>query len=68
MAIILAMQYSGFDIVGITTMFGNAYGDQATRNALTVVELSGRTIPVYIGAARWRRRTSPAIPTPPIWS
>ncbi len=51
MAIILAMQYPGFDIVGITTMFGNASVDQATRNALTVVELSGRTIPVYKGAA-----------------
>ena len=52
MAIILAMQYSGFEIVGITTMFGNAYVDQATTNALTVVELSGRTIPVYKGAAK----------------
>jgi purine nucleosidase len=52
MAIILAMQYSGFDIVGITTVFGNAYLDQATTNALTVVELSGRQIPVYKGAAK----------------
>jgi hypothetical protein len=52
MAIILAMQYSGFDIVGITTVFGNASLDQATRNALTVVELSGRKIPVYKGAAK----------------
>lgn len=52
MAIILAMQHPGFDIVGITTMFGNAYVDQATTNALTVVELSGRTIPVYKGAAK----------------
>lgn len=52
MAIILAMQYSGLDIIGITTMFGNASVDQATKNALTVVELSGRPIPVYKGAAR----------------
>src|SRR4029453_16550414 len=52
MAIILAMQYSGFDIVGITTVFGNASLDQATKNALTVVELSGRQIPVYKGAAK----------------
>jgi purine nucleosidase len=52
MAIILAMQHPGFEIVGITTMFGNAYLDQATKNALTVVELSGRTIPVYKGAAK----------------
>jgi len=55
MAIVLAMQHSGFEIVGISTMFGNAYVDQATRNALTVVELSGRTIPVYQGAAKPRR-------------
>lgn len=52
MAIMLAMQYPGFDIVGITTVFGNADLDQATRNALTVVELSGKSIPVYKGAAR----------------
>jgi purine nucleosidase len=52
MAIILAMQHPGFDIVGITTVFGNAYVDQATKNALTVVELSGRSIPVYKGAAK----------------
>ena len=52
MAIILAMQYASFDIVGITTVFGNASLDQATRNALTVVELSGRNIPVYKGAAK----------------
>ena len=55
MAIVLAMQHSGFEVVGISTMFGNAYVDQATRNALTVVELSGRTIPVYQGAAKPRR-------------
>jgi inosine-uridine nucleoside N-ribohydrolase len=61
MAIILAMQYSGFDIVGITTGFGNAHLDQATRNALTVVELSGRKIPVYKGAAK-PLRVSPEPP------
>jgi inosine-uridine nucleoside N-ribohydrolase len=57
MAIVLAMQHSAFDIVGISTMFGNAYVDQATRNALTVVELSGRATPVYQGAAKPRRIT-----------
>ena len=55
MAIILAMQYSGFEIVGISTVFGNAYVDQATRNALAVVELSARKIPVHKGAAKPRR-------------
>ena len=52
MAIALAMQHSGFEIVGISTMFGNAQVDQTTRNALMVVELSGRAVPVYRGAAR----------------
>ena len=61
MAIVLALQYSGFEIVGISTMFGNASVDQATRNALTVVELSGRPIPVYKGAPK-PRRIAPAPP------
>ena len=59
-AIVLAMQHAGFEIVGISTMFGNADVDQATRNALTIVELSGRAVPVYRGRPdhsgfRWRR-------------
>src|SRR4030095_4037627 len=52
MALMLAMSYPGFEIVGITTVFGNANLEQATRNALTVVELSGKAIPVYKGAAK----------------
>lgn len=52
MAIVLAMQHAGFEIVGISTVFGNADVEQATRNALTVVELSERAIPVYKGAAK----------------
>ena len=52
MAMMLAMQYPGFEIVGITTVFGNAHLDQATKNALTIVELSGKAIPVYRGAAK----------------
>lgn len=51
-AIILALQSSRFDIVGITTVFGNASLEQATKNALRVVELSGKTIPVYKGAEK----------------
>ena len=51
-AIILAMEYSNFEILGITTVFGNAAADQATANALRIVELSGRNIPVYAGAER----------------
>lgn len=45
-AIVLALNYPGFEILGITTVFGNAYLEQTTQNALTVVELSKRNIPV----------------------
>ncbi len=49
-AIVSALQYPGFEILGITTTFGNAPIEQATKNALRVVELSGKNIPVYQGA------------------
>jgi purine nucleosidase len=52
MALILALKYPGFDVLGITTVFGNAYVDQTTKNALTIVELSKKNIPVYKGAAK----------------
>ena len=52
MAIILAMEYSDFEILGITTVFGNAGLEQATENALKIVELSGKKIPVFKGADR----------------
>jgi purine nucleosidase len=62
MALILAMQYPGFDILGITTIFGNAYLEQATKNALTIVELSKKNIPVYKGAERPLRKPLDAPP------
>ncbi len=52
MAIILAIEYPKFEILGITTAFGNATAAQATENALKIVELSGKEIPVYQGADR----------------
>ena len=51
-ALILAMQASRFDILGITTVFGNATLEQGTKNALRVVEISGKNIPVYKGAQK----------------
>lgn len=51
-ALILSMQASRFDILGITTVFGNASLQQGTKNALRVVELSGKNIPVYRGAEK----------------
>jgi inosine-uridine nucleoside N-ribohydrolase len=41
-ALILALRSSRFDIIGITTVFGNASLEQGTKNALRVVELSGK--------------------------
>lgn len=51
-AIILAMQQPEFEILGITTTFGNATLEQTTKNALRIVELSGKPIPVYKGASK----------------
>jgi inosine-uridine nucleoside N-ribohydrolase len=51
-AIILALEYSNFEIMGITTVFGNATAEQATANALKIVELSGEKVPVFEGAER----------------
>ncbi|HEY8594063.1 MAG TPA: nucleoside hydrolase [Devosiaceae bacterium] len=46
-----------FEILGITTVAGNVGLAQNTRNALKVVELSGRTdVPVYAGSSRPIRR------------
>jgi purine nucleosidase len=61
-ALVLAINYPGFEILGITTVFGNAYLDQTTKNALTVVELSKRNIPVYKGADKPLRKSLDAPP------
>lgn len=55
-ALVLAMNYPGFEILGVTTVFGNAYLEQATQNALTVVALSKRNIAVYKGADKPLRK------------
>jgi len=61
-ALVLAINYTGFDILGITTVFGNAYLEQTTQNALTVAELSKRNIPVYKGADKPLRKPLDAPP------
>ena len=57
-AILLALASPGdFDVLGIVTVAGNVELDQTTRNALRIVELSGRReIPVYAGCDRPIRR------------
>lgn len=62
MAVILAMNYPGFEILGITTVFGNAYLELTTKNALTLVELSNKNIPVYKGAENPLHKPLDAIP------
>jgi inosine-uridine nucleoside N-ribohydrolase len=51
MELILALQFPGIEIVGITITSGHIYIGQRTKNALRIVELSGENIPVFQGAA-----------------
>lgn len=62
--LILAFQYPGIEIVGITTVAGNAHVDVCTKNALRVVELSGKNIPVFQGA---QKSLVVPVPPPPDW-
>jgi uridine nucleosidase len=53
MAILLALQAGQFDIMGLTTVFGNTSVEKTTRNALKILELAGHPeIPVAMGADR----------------
>lgn len=53
MALLFALNSSELEVVGVTTVYGNAQVEQTTRNALCVLEVAGRTdIPVASGAAR----------------
>ncbi|MCB1488920.1 MAG: nucleoside hydrolase, partial [Bauldia sp.] len=57
-AILLALASpEDFDVLGVVAVNGNVGLAQNAKNALTVVELSGRTdVPVYAGCARPMRR------------
>jgi pyrimidine-specific ribonucleoside hydrolase len=51
-ALLLAVASPELEVLGVTTVAGNATLDKTTRNALTVLELAGRTdIPVAAGAS-----------------
>ncbi len=50
MAILFAFRSPRIEVVGITTVFGNVTLDNATANALTLVELAGSSVPVARGA------------------
>lgn len=51
MATLFALRSPALEVLGITTVFGNADIEVATQNALRLVELSGRPVPVARGAA-----------------
>lgn len=54
MALFYAAAAPDIDLLGLTTIFGNVRTDQATQNALRLVELAGLDIPVCEGADRPR--------------
>lgn len=40
------------EIIGVTTVYGNTWVEQAARNAATVLDVAGcRDVPIYLGAA-----------------
>ena len=49
MAILFALRSPALEVLGITTVFGNADIEVATANALRLVELAGRSVPVAAG-------------------
>ena len=51
MAIHYAFAHDALDLIGLTTIFGNVFVEQATRNALWLTDQAGRAIPVSEGAA-----------------
>lgn len=51
MAILLATASPEIELIGVTTMFGNASIEDSTRNALYLLELTGAKVPVARGAA-----------------
>jgi purine nucleosidase len=55
-ALLMALRHSDVQVAAITTVAGNVELEQATRNALYTVELSGTEVPVYRGADRPLRR------------
>ena len=51
-ALLLALASPEIDLLGLTTTYGNQTLEKTTANALRVLELVGRNVPVAAGAAR----------------
>lgn len=52
MAILFAARHPKIDLIGMTTVFGNVFVEQASRNALVLAEMAGQEIPVATGAGQ----------------
>jgi inosine-uridine nucleoside N-ribohydrolase len=53
LAILLALASPEIDLIGVTTVAGNVTLEQATRNALALLEVGGAShVPVHVGASR----------------
>ncbi|KAI3907397.1 hypothetical protein MKW92_038426 [Papaver armeniacum] len=62
MAILMAFQTPELDILGLTTIFGNVTTKDATRNALILCEIAGRTdVPVAEGSLEPLKGGAPRI-------
>eukprot|EP00252_Welwitschia_mirabilis_P020125 TRINITY_DN4860_c0_g2_i1.p1 TRINITY_DN4860_c0_g2~~TRINITY_DN4860_c0_g2_i1.p1 ORF type:complete len:329 (+),score=60.84 TRINITY_DN4860_c0_g2_i1:209-1195(+) len=62
MAILMAFQIPGIEVLGLTTIFGNVSTKDATRNALHLCEIAGRLdVPVAEGSPEPLKRGPPLI-------
>ena len=60
-AVAILLAASALDVVGVTTVYGNATVEQTTRNALDFLDLAGLSIPVFRGSeGPLRRPRTPA--------
>jgi purine nucleosidase len=60
MAIFTAMAHPEIELLGLTTTYGNVSVEQATQNALTLVEMAGTHTPVAKGVATpWMKELAP---------
>jgi len=55
-ALLLATSKNDIEILGVTTVCGNVPLELATKNALAVLEVGGKNIPVYKGAKKPLKR------------
>ncbi len=62
MAILYAAAHPDIELIGLTTVFGNVPVTTATRNALWLVEMTNRPVPVAKGARRPLVRPLPPHP------